>query len=445
LWRGEPLGGLTGQWAERARRSWRQEHQDAVIAWAQAQVQAGDAAAAVAPLTELAAEHPLVEPVAAALIRALHAAGRSGAALEAYTAVRRLLAEELGTDPGPELQGLQRATLRGHADTSTPAGLTPPATAVLPAPASQAGPARPVPAQLPAEVLAFTGRQAELAKLDAFLADGTRSGESAAVVIAAVSGTAGVGKTALAVRWAHRVAGRFPDGQLYVNLRGYDADRPVRPRRGAGRIALRARRAGTGHSGDVDGRAARYRTETASRRILVVLDNAGSVEQVRPLLPGSPTCVVVVTSRDSLAGLVAVDGASRIDLDLLPTPDALALLRSLIGHRVDAEPEAAAALAGQCARLPLALRVAAELAVARSGITLASLVGELADRRRRLDRLDPGGDPRAAVQAVFSWSVQHLPPDATRTFGLLGLDPAPEFDGYAAAALPTSASITTSG
>jgi tetratricopeptide (TPR) repeat protein len=171
--------------------------------------------------------------------------------------------------------------------------------------------------------------------------------------------------------------------------------------------------------------------------MLVVLDNANCVEQVRALLPGSSSCFVVVTSRDSLAGLVARHGARRLDLDLLPPDDAIALLRALIGGRVNAEPDAAAALAGQCARLPLALRVAAELAASRPGSSLAELVGELAEEQRRLDRLDAGGDPRTAVRAVFSWSYRHLPSDAARAFRLSGLHPGPDLDGYAAALFDT--------
>jgi tetratricopeptide (TPR) repeat protein len=255
------------------------------------------------------------------------------------------------------------------------------------------------------------------------------------VVISAVSGTGGVGKTALAVHWAHRVAGQFPDGQLYLNLRGYDPEAPVT----AG-DALASFLGALGVTGadvplDLDERAARYRTAVAGRRMLIVLDNAATVQQVRPLLPGTPGAMVVVTSRDSLAGLVALHGARRLDLDLLPRADALDLLRDLVGARVEAEPEAAATLAVQCARLPLALRVAAELAAARPAAPLSDLVAELAQAQRRLDLLDAGGDPRAAVRAVFSWSVRHLPAPAARAFRLLGLHPGPDTDAYAAAAL----------
>jgi tetratricopeptide (TPR) repeat protein len=171
------------------------------------------------------------------------------------------------------------------------------------------------------------------------------------------------------------------------------------------------------------------------RRMLVLLDNAAGAEQVRPLLPGSPSCFVLVTSRDSLAGLVARDGARRLDLDLLPSDDAVTLLRALIGGRVDADPAAAATLAEQCARLPLALRVAAEFAAARPALTLAQLAGELAGEQRRLDLLEAGGDPRTAVSGVFSWSYRHLPAGTARAFRLIGLHPGPDLDAYAAAAL----------
>jgi tetratricopeptide (TPR) repeat protein len=242
-----------------------------------------------------------------------------------------------------------------------------------------------------------------------------------------------VGKTALAVHWAHQVADRFPDGQLYVNLRGYDPDQLV-PAADALAGFLRALGVpGPDIPPEPDERAARYRSLLAGRRMLVVLDNARSVEQARPLLPGTPACVTLVTSRDSLAGLVARDGAVRLDLDLLPTADAVSLLRALIGQRADADPGAAEALAAQCCRLPLALRVAAELAAARPAIPLAGLVDELADQQRRLDLLDAGGDSRTAVRNVFSWSYRHLDPAAARMFRLLGLHPG--LDRYAAAAL----------
>jgi tetratricopeptide (TPR) repeat protein len=297
-----------------------------------------------------------------------------------------------------------------------------------------------VPAQLPADVYAFTGRADELDALDALLARVDRPrgggvGAATAGLVYGVSGTAGVGKTALALRWAHRVRGRFPDGQLYANLRGYDCDRPVAPGDALAGFLSALGVTGQDIPFEIDDRAARYRTEISARRMLVVLDNASSVEQVRPLLPGTPSCVVVVTSRDSLAGLVAVHGAHRLSLDLLSQTDAITLLHHLIGDRVAAEPSAAALLAVQCARLPLALRVAAELAAARPVESLSHLVDELADHQQRLALLDAGGDPRGAVRAVFSWSYRHLPATAARAFRLLGLHPGSDLDLYAAAAL----------
>jgi tetratricopeptide (TPR) repeat protein len=255
------------------------------------------------------------------------------------------------------------------------------------------------------------------------------------VVISAIGGTAGVGKTALAVRWAHQVAQRFPDGQLYVNLRGYDPDQPL-PAADALTGFLRSLGVpGQDIPPEPEQRAARYRSLLAGKRMLVVLDNAGSADHVRPLLPGTPSCTVLVTSRDALAGLVARDGAARLDLDVLPLEDAVALLRALIGARVDAEPAVAAKLAVQCCRLPLALRVAAEFAASRPAVPLAALVSELSDHGIRLDLLTAGGDPSTGVRTVFSWSYRHLDPAAARTFRLLGLHPGPDFEPYAAAAL----------
>ena len=288
-----------------------------------------------------------------------------------------------------------------------------------------------VPCQLPAPVRHFTGRGGELQALTRLLRqDGEET--SGTVVIA---GTAGVGKTALAVHAAHRVADRFPDGQLYVNLRGYDPDQPVQA---GDALAGFLRAMGVADSdipAAIEERAARYRSVLAGRRLLVLLDNASSARQVRPLLPGGPSCLTLVTSRSALAGLVAREGAHRLELDLLPAAEAAGLLCALIGERAAASPEATAALAGQCARLPLALRVAAELAVAAPAVAVADLVAELADHRRRLELLDADGDAQTAVRAVFSWSVRRLDPGTARAFRLLGLHPGTEFDVHSAGAL----------
>jgi tetratricopeptide (TPR) repeat protein len=235
-----------------------------------------------------------------------------------------------------------------------------------------------------------------------------------------------------AVRWAHQVADRFPDGQLYVNLRGYDQDQPMAAADALAGFLRALGVAGQEIPDEPEDRARLYRSRLAGRRVLVVLDNVRDGNQVRPLLPGDLSCVAVLTSRDSLAGLVAADGARRLDLDVLPLADAVGLLRSLIGPRAEADPEAAEELASLCARLPLALRIAAELAVARRAVPLAELVAELtADR---LDCLDAGED-RADVRAVFSWSYRQLDESTARAFALIGLHPGDDLDVHAVAAL----------
>jgi DNA-binding SARP family transcriptional activator/tetratricopeptide (TPR) repeat protein len=429
-WHGPPLADLSSQWALRMRDSWSQQRLDVVFAWALAQLRLGRHDTVIGPVRDLLADHPLAEPLVGVMMRALAARGRDAEALARYAATRTRLRAELGAEPGPELRAVHEAILRRNVS----------GTVGSPRAESTGSEVdRSVPAQLPADVAGFTGRAEELAELDRLcgITDGTdrSTGASPAVVISAVSGTAGVGKTALAVHWAHRVADRFPDGQLCVNLRGFDPDQPMSPADALAGFLVGLGVAGRDIPVELEDRAARYRTETAGRRLLVVLDNASSVDQVRPLLPGTPTATVLVTGRDSLPGLIALHGARRLDLDLLPLPDAIALLRTLIGRRVEADPGAAAELARQCARLPLALRVAAELAAARPTAPLAELVAELTDQQQRLDLLDGGGDPRAAVGPVFSWSLQHLPADAVRLFRLLGPHPGPDLDPYAAAAL----------
>jgi tetratricopeptide (TPR) repeat protein/DNA-binding SARP family transcriptional activator len=426
LWRSEPLADLPGEWPARMRESWEEERLDAAVAWAQAELRMGRPDEVIGPVRELVAGQPLKERPIGVLMQALAAAGRGAEALECYAIARSRLREALGAEPGRELQSMHLAILKGGRP-AVPKGEGP-----VPGSPSRSAPL-PVPAQLPSDVQGFTGRNDELDELDRLLIK--EGDQSTAVVISAVAGTAGVGKTALAVRWAHRVRDAFPDGQLYIDLRGYGPDRPIPAEKALARFLTNLGVAGPDIPLDVDDRAARYRTEINRRRMLVVLDNAASVEQVRPLLPGTPSCSVVVTSRDSLPGLVALHGGCRLDLDLLPLPDAVTLLHKLVGERVEAEPEAATTLATQCARLPLALRVAAELATTRPTTPLADLVRELADQTHRLQRLDAGGDPRAAVRVVFSWSYKHLPTDAARAFRLAGLHPGSALDVYAAAAL----------
>jgi hypothetical protein len=231
------------------------------------------------------------------------------------------------------------------------------------------------------------------------------------------------------------VAPRYPEGQLYVDLRGYDTGTALAP---AEALAGFLRSLGVPESripADQTERAACFRSLLAGQRVLVVLDNARSAEHVRPLLPATPACAAIVTSRDSLAGLVVRDGAQRVGLDLLPLTDAVHLLRSLIGARAEAEPAAIRRLAVQCACLPLALCTAAELAATRPSAPLAWLVRQLGHRHQRLDLLSSGGDPRTAVRAVFSWSYQHLDRDSARAFRLLGRYPGTGIEPHAGAAL----------
>ncbi|MEU8657182.1 AfsR/SARP family transcriptional regulator [Actinoplanes philippinensis] len=412
-WRGEPLTGLAGDWADRFRAVWAQHHLEAVLAWATAELPGPAPERLVGPLTDLLVEHPLHEGLSAVLMRALAATGRPAQALAVYARTRQRLVTELGTEPGAELRALHRGLLREDDSAERPPAV--------------------IPAQLPAAVRGFTGRDRELAQLDAVLAE--HRDDPSTVMLAVLSGTAGVGKTALAVHWAHRVRHQFPDGQLHIDLRGYDPDRPVSPLDALARFLTALGVPLRDLPLDLDDRTARLRSELARRRVLLLLDNAASVDQVRPLLPGSSSSAVVVTSRDTLAGLVVVDGAQRLVLDLLPPADAYSLLRRLAGAAVDTEVTAAYALVELCARLPLALRVAAEMLLTRPGATVADLVHALQDRRERLSRLDAGGDSRAGVAAVFSWSLQRLPESAARMFRLLGLHPGPDVGVDAAAAL----------
>jgi DNA-binding SARP family transcriptional activator/tetratricopeptide (TPR) repeat protein len=443
LWRGPALADIRSDLlhgrdlpllAERRRR--------AEEAWAETGLRLGRHAEVVPRLRDLVSSHPLHERFWAQLMTALYRSGRPAEALDAYQAVRRRLVEELGVDPGTELRRLHQAVLTGDPGLTAPARPARPARAPAqtPAPAGDQIPEPAeaaeavVPRQLPPAVRGFTGRDTDLARLDALLG-GPGSGEQAdAVPIAVVAGTAGVGKSALAAQWARRVADRFPDGQLWVNLRGYDPDQPMTPRQ-ALTVFLRALGVpGSQIPVELDAQTGLYRSLLAGRRLLVVLDNANSPDQVRPLLPGAPGCLVLVTSRDDLPGLVARDGATRVRLGRLSETDAVALLRRLLGPA--AEPGAAAELtelAQLCARLPLALRIAAER-ISSSSRPVGEAVAELA-AEPRLDALAAGDDPHTAARAVLSWSYQALPPAAASLFRRFGLVPGADWDAPAAAAL----------
>jgi NB-ARC domain len=290
-----------------------------------------------------------------------------------------------------------------------------------------------VPRQLPAAPAHFAGRQRELSSLTGWLDAGTAAGQT---VILAIGGTAGVGKTALALHWAHQVQHRFPDGQLYVNLRGFDASpAPVAPA-DAISVLLESLDMPTDRIPQrLDAQTGLYRSLLTGRRMLIVLDNARDEAQVRPLLPGAPTCVTLVTGRGQLAGLVATEGARPLTLDVLSETESRQLLASHLGaERVAAEAAEAAELAALCARLPLALAITAARAALRPAFPLASLIAGLRDIRQRLDWLD-AGDQAADLRAVFSWSYRLLGEPAARMFRLLGAHPGPDISQAAAASL----------
>jgi DNA-binding SARP family transcriptional activator/tetratricopeptide (TPR) repeat protein len=428
LWRGQPLADVPSELlTSREVPRLTEMRVRALESRLDADLHLGRHAEVIADLRRLTATYPLRERLHALLMLALYRDGQQAAAQSVFHEARTLLVDELGTEPGPELRQLHRQVLASDPALGLPA--LAPSAATTRARADQQHGLSEVPRQLPAAVSHFTGRTAELAALTGLLTD---TAEPAAVVISVLAGTAGVGKTAVAVHWAHRVAPQFPDGQLYMNLRGYDPAEPVEASEALAGFLRALGVPGTDIPDDLEERARLYRSRLAGKRILVLLDNARDGEQIRPLLPGAPDCLAIITSRDVLAGLVATDGAVRLELDLLPLADAVALLRSLIGRRVDDDPDAAADLARLCARLPLAIRIATELASARPATPLARLLAEL--RESRLDSLDAGED-RADFRAVFSWSLRQLPGEVVAAFALIGLHPGADLDAHAAAAL----------
>jgi DNA-binding SARP family transcriptional activator/tetratricopeptide (TPR) repeat protein len=413
LWRGPALAGLTGDWVARTRDALAQQRLEVTLEWARSHLRLGQAPTVIGPLRELAAQHPLVEPLAALLIEALCQGNRFAEALDYYAKVRGMLIAELGVEPGPELRRLHEAILRQ--DVAVPTLL-------------------PVPAQLPLDVHGFTGRQDELAALDAILAAGDE--QPTAVLVVTLLGTAGVGKTALAVHWAHRVADRFADGQLYLNLRGFDPSAsPMSPTEAVRGLLDAFGVAPEGRPVDLASQVGLYRSLVAGKRLLVVLDNAATADQVRPLLPGSPGSVVLVTSRNQLNGLVAAEGAHPFTLALLNAHDARRLLGARIGAaRVTAEPSPVDEIIARCAGLPLALAVVAARASARPTMALAGLAAQLHDARVGLDAFRDA-DPAADVGAVFSWSYQALGLAAASLFRKLALHPGPDVAIAAVASL----------
>ena len=361
-----------------------------------------------------------------------------------------MLASELGIEPGPELRGLHERILAGDAELAPPADAVPACTVAAtpapgqlattldaPAPATPAPgePARVVPRELPMGVRDFIGRSGELRALTRLL-DEFGDRVPGAPLISVIGGTAGVGKTALAVQWAHQVAAEFPDGQLFVNLRGFDpSGAPVTPAQ-AVRVLLDALEVPAERIPQtVEGQLGLYRSLLAGKRMLVVLDNAHDGAQVRPLLPGSAACRVIVTSRNHLTSLAAIEAASPLVLDVLTAAEARQLLERRLGaSRLTAEPGAAAQIIASCASLPLALSVIAARAAMRPDLTLTEIAAELT-AHPGLDAFADGEDPAADVRAAFSWSYRQLAPGPARVFRLVGLHPGPGLERYAVASL----------
>ncbi|WP_109508837.1 AfsR/SARP family transcriptional regulator [Nocardioides speluncae] len=418
LWLGEPFGGepLSDWLAEHESRRLTERWLAAVQQRTDFDLAAGRHGELVAELEQLTAAYPLREPLWARYLLALDGSGRPADALAAYERVRVRLVDELGIDPSPELQSLYAGLLRGERLTVT-----------------AAGPALAVPRQLPPDAGTVTGRGDALTELDGLLDKLPDEASRSQVVLGVLHGMGGVGKTTVAVHWAHRVSDRFPDGQLFVNLRGYGPGEPMEP---AAALDLLLRGIGVpGYRipGGVDARAGLWRSSVSAKRVLVLLDNARDAEQVRPLLPGAG-CMVLVTSRAQLGGLAARDGAHRVRLDVLPEREATSLLRSrLVTDSVD--ESAVAELAALCGRLPLALTVAAERANQYADRPLAELTAELRDERQRLDAFADPDDALADVRAVLSWSVDALDADTARLFRLLGLAPGADISVDAVAAL----------
>ncbi|MFD9285850.1 BTAD domain-containing putative transcriptional regulator [Streptomyces mirabilis] len=429
LWYGTALAGIRGDHAEQQRHRLTEMWLTTTAARLTVELDLGNSAQAAVELAELVTEHPLDERFRELLMLAYYRSGRQAAALDSYQEARTLLAEELGVDPGPALQKLHQRLLRADPDLIAPPSRTAPASPPAPAPPPPL-PTTPVPSQLPPALPVFVGREAELAQAASLSSPGT-------VVVSAVAGTAGVGKTAFAVHWAHRVAHRFPDGQLYLNLRGFDpVGVPVSPEE-----ALRTLLVSLGVDlrtlpHDLDALTAAYRTHLAGRKLLLLLDNARDAAQVRPMLPAAADCLAIVTSRNQLTGLVALDGAHPVHLDVLRYSEARALLARRLGAaRVEAEPDAVDEIIVRCARLPLALAVAAARGAIRTNSSLATLAAELRFSAKDLDAFQDESDTAADVRAVFSWSYQALAPEAARLFRLLAVHPGPDITAPAAASL----------
>jgi DNA-binding SARP family transcriptional activator/tetratricopeptide (TPR) repeat protein len=444
LWRGQPLCDVPSAVLQRTEVPRLTElRMRAMESRIEADLRLGRHGELVSELRRLTSLEPLREGLHGQLMQALYRSGRQAEALEVFRGADRRLRDELGIGAGPELRLLHQRILA--ADPLLAYGSEAPVD-IEPVPAADAAsladgegamagaprPSRlPVPRQLPAATEHFVGRAVELETLTALL------GRAAVTApIAAISGPPGVGKTSLALRWSHLSAGQFRDGQLYVNLRGFDPSGEPLPAAAAIRGFLDALQVPTERIPEgLPAQAALYRSLLAGRRVLVVLDNARDAAQVRPLLPGAVGCLTVVTSRSRLPGLIAAEGARPFSLKRLSRGEAAELLARGIGvERVADDEEAADEIIERCARLPLAISVAAARAAIRPGVPLVELAAELRDAKTRLDFLDTR-DVASSMRTVYSWSCEQLSPPAARMFRLLGLHPGPDVSLSAAASM----------
>jgi DNA-binding SARP family transcriptional activator/tetratricopeptide (TPR) repeat protein len=411
LWQGAPVADLP-MLADHHLVAALADERWAMVAWfADAALRRGTPGDALAVVEEAVVARPLDEPLHGRLMRLYVALGRRVDALGCYERLRHRLVEDLGVDPASELRTLHQAILREEV----------PAPAIAP---RQAEPSRHVPRQLPAPPQLFTGRLTELAILD-------KIHDASTMVIAAIDGMAGVGKTALAVQAAHQMVNRYPDGQLFIDLHGYtDGVAPVEPGEALGWMLRALGVSGERIPTDVDQRAGLYRSRLADQRMVIVLDNAAAEAQVMPLLPGAPGCVVLVTSRRRLAGL---DHTHALSLDTLPPVEAIALFRNSVSDsQGGGQPEIVAELVELCGRLPLAIRIAAARLRSHPSWDPSRLAQRLRDQQHRLAELEAG---QRSVTAALNLSYQDLSVDQQRTYRLLGLHPGADIDLYAAAAL----------
>ncbi|WP_327382804.1 AfsR/SARP family transcriptional regulator [Streptomyces sp. NBC_01207] len=419
LWRGRALEGVLGEPAESTATHLEELRLDLLEERAGLQLQFGRHRALIGELTALVREHPLREQSRSWLMLAEYRSGNRARALEIFREGRTILVNRLGLEPGPGLRSIHDLILQDAPELAAPPRLpSTSATAV-------------VPAQLPSIVAAFSSREEELRSLDRLLDE---SDEARPPAMGSISGVSGVGKTALAVHWANQAAASFPDGQLFINLRAYhETDEPVLPEAALDRLLHSLGVPGARIPADLGDRAALYRSVLENKRMLILLDDARSFEQIRHLLPGTGRCCVLITSRDPIDDLTGDFAILRIGLRVLDQDAATALLAQVAGpERFAADPEGATRLSELCDRLPLALRIAGTRLAARPHWTLRSLVERLECERRRLDELSPG---QGGIRAGLRLTYRHLPPAAARMFRRLGLLKVPEFASWVGAAL----------